>query len=160
MEPFGSILGALGSIASLVSLVALWKKGQGWALRLALCAIFGLTGFSAVLSFRYFQATRPEAIRLAKQVALRGSVKEFLRSNSIDASYWSPGQNEGIVKSGLILLEMNKDLFPDSYSRIRADIDADIAFAQQHRDSQEQRVAMDVAAKNMLTLLKALAGDS
>jgi len=158
VEPFGSILGALGSIASLVSLVTLWKQGQSKALRGALLIVFVLTGLSSYLSYQYFQVTQPEAVLRAKQGALRSSIQAFLSKNAIEPSYWEPGHNEGIVKGGLIILELNKELFPDSYARIRADIEADMAFVQQHRNQEEHRLAMDAAAKNIITILRALAG--
>jgi hypothetical protein len=159
LEPFGTILGALGSIASLVSLVALWKTNKPWLLRGLLVLVFVLTALSSFFSFKYFTITQPEAVRKAKQVELKSAVQAFLKDNPIQPSYWEPGQNEGIIKSGLIILELHKDLFPDSYSKIREDIKADIEFAQQHRDTQNNRDAMDAAAKNILTILKALAGE-
>lgn len=96
-------------------------------------------------------------MRHAKQVELQSSIKVFLAKYPAEPTYWEPGQNEGIVKSGLIILELNKDLFPESYAKIRGDIDADMAFVQQHRDKQEHRAAMNAAAKNVITILRALA---
>lgn len=159
MEPFGTILGALGSIASLVSIVALWSTYKPWLLRSLLILVFVFTALSSFFSFKYYTTTQPEAVRKAKQAELKSSIQAFLKDNPIQPSYWEPGQNEGIVKSGLIILELNKDLFPDSYSKISEDIKVDIEFAQQHRDTQNNREAMDAAAKNILTILKALAGE-
>jgi hypothetical protein len=158
LEPFGSILGALGSIASFISAFALWKQRTSWVLPAALLLIFALTALSSYFSYQYFQLTQPVVVRRAKQDALRSSIQAFLAKYPTAPSYWEPGQNEGIIKSGLIILELHKDLFPDSYAKIRSDVDADISFAQQHRDGQDQRAAMYTAAKNVLTVLKALAG--
>lgn len=96
--------------------------------------------------------------RRAKQTELRAAVQAFLSKTALESDYWEPGQNEGIVKSGLIILELNKELFPDSYNKIRADVDADIAFVQQRRGTEQHRQVMDAAAKNMLATLSALAG--
>lgn len=110
------------------------------------------------MTYRYFQLSQPEVARQARQAALRSSAQAFLATNNLDPSYWDPGMNEGIVKGGLILLELNRDLFPDTYSKIRSDIDADLAFVQQHRDEQSHRAAMEAAAKNVVTIIRALAG--
>jgi hypothetical protein len=68
LEPFGTILGALGSIASLVSLVALWKTNKPWLLRGLLILVFVLTALSSFFSFKYFTTTHPEAVGNANQV--------------------------------------------------------------------------------------------
>lgn len=159
MEPFGSILSALGSIASIASLAAIWKAERGWLLRSAFISIFILTATSSYLSYQYYELTQPEGIRESKQIELRAAIKEFLSKTPINSSYWEPGQNEGIIKSGLIILELYRDLFPETYLRIKKDIDADITYAQQYRDKEEQRRALDTAAKSILTTLKALSGN-
>lgn len=159
MELYGSILGALGSIASIVSLAAVWRAHPSWLLRFSFVVIFSLTASSAYFSYQYYQVTKPEIVRAAKQAELNAAAKRFISNNQMTTSYWVSGENEGIIKSGLILLELYKELYPDTYARIKSDIDADLDYAQKHRDGQEQRQAMETAAKSIIKTIKTLAGD-
>jgi hypothetical protein len=73
-------------------------------------------------------------------------------------SLYSPGKNEGIVKSGLIILEMNKELYPDSYSMIRSDVQKELLYVQEHRDNNREVIYN--LAENLYLVLKALSGKS
>ena len=159
MELYGSILGALGAIASIVSLAAAWRAHPSWLLRFSFFLIFALTTSSAYFSYQYYQVTKPEMVRAAKQAELTAAAKKFISNNQMTTSYWVPGENEGIIKSGLILLELYKELYPDAYVRIKSDIDADLDYAQKHRDEQEQRQSMETAAKSIIKTIKTLAGN-
>lgn len=154
MDYFGSILGAIGSIASLVSLIAFWRSESAWRLRIALIIIVILTASSSYLSYQYYAATRPEIVRQERQQALRKAAQTYIQTNSLTTSYWQPGVNEGIVKSGLAILEVYKEVIPETYASIKLDIEEDMNFGQQHRDKEEQRQALETAAKNMITLFK------
>lgn len=158
MEPFGSILGALGSIASIISLVALWKKGGTWILRGLLLSVAALTVLSSYFSYQYFALTKPAVERLAKQESLRTAVQGFIKNNYAEVTQFDIGANEGIVNSGLIILEIHQELFPDTYKKIKSEFITDNEFVQNYRDKHEHRRASEVAAQRMLTLLKALAG--
>lgn len=159
MELYGSILGALGSIASIVSLVAAWRTNPSWLLRFSFFLVFSLTTSSAYFSYQYYQVTKPEAVRAAKQAELNAAAKRFITNNQMTTSYWVPGENEGIIKSGLILLELYKELYPDAYARIKSDIDADLDYAKKHRDEQQHRQSMETAAKSIIKTIKTLAGN-
>lgn len=158
MDLFGSILGAMGSIASLVSLIAFWRSASAWRLRVSLILIVILTASSSYFSYQYYASTRTGIVRQERQQALREAANNFIQTNSLTTSYWQPGVNEGIVKSGLAILEVYNDVIPDTYTLIRFDMGEDVKFGKQHRDKEEQRQALDNAAKTMITLFKTLAG--
>ena len=130
MEPFGSILGAVGSIASLISFFFSWKFSETWGLRVSLFFVFILAGFSSYFSYQYYESTKPEIVRQQKQKELRIAVKEFIGNDSLYASYFSPGESEGIINSGLIILEQYKELFPEQYLRIKQQIISELKYAK------------------------------
>ena len=144
---FGIILGAMGATASLISLIySLTKRKENWRLSTALVVIMLLTGTSAYFSYRYYEVTNAENIERRKREDLRVSAQAFLNQYPTFTSYWNSGQNEGIAKSGLLILEMYSDLYPESYHQIKLDIQADVSFAQEHRNESLQRQAMKNAA--------------
>jgi F0F1-type ATP synthase membrane subunit a len=112
LEPFGSILGAAGSIASLISLYFCWKISETWGLRISLIFVLLLAGCSSYFSFQYYESTKPELVRQKKQQELREAIKKFINEDSLHASYYEPGESEGLINSGLIILEQYKELYP------------------------------------------------
>lgn len=159
MELYGSILGAIGSVASIISLIVFWSNNDSLRLRGALFTILILTGLSTYFSYNYYVTTQPEIVRGAKQAELRKAAKKFLADNRYYSSYWNTGKNEGFIKSGLILLELYKELYPDTYQRIKSDVNLDMAYAQNFRDKAHQRQSMQTAAESIRMTIKSLAGD-
>jgi hypothetical protein len=159
MELYGSILAALGSIASLISLVSVWKGHEQKLLRFSFILIFVLTTSSAFFSYKYYESTKPEVVRAARHAELKSAARLFLSNKPLNPSYFEPGENEGIIKSGLILLELYKDLYPETYARIKTDIESDLKYAQSHRNKSEQRESLDSAAKAILKVISILSGN-
>lgn len=162
LEPFGSILGAVGSVASLISLYFCWKISETWGLRISLFFVFILAGCSSYFSFQYYESTKPEIVRQNKQKELRVAVKEFINGTSLHASYYEPGESEGIINSGLIILEQYKELYPDQYLRIKQQIESELRRAKEIDDRQSiaYRELMEQTGKSMGVTLKKLAGAS
>ena len=162
LEPFGSILGALGSVASLISLYFCWKISEKWWLRISLFLVFILAGLSSYFSYQYYESTKPEVVRQNKQKELRLAVKEFINGTSFHASYYEPGESEGIINSGLIILEQYKELYLDQYERIKNGIESELKRAKEIDDRQsiEYRDLMKQTGKSMGVTLEKLAGAS
>ncbi|MFQ5753401.1 MAG: hypothetical protein ACE5HI_15535 [bacterium] len=159
---FGVIFGAMGSAGSLISLIFSLTKGkENWKLSASLAVIMLLTGTSAYFSYRYYEVTKSENIKQKMRGNLETDAQAFLNQYPTFTSYWNSGQNEGIAKSGLLILEMYKDLYPENYDKIKSDIYEDVNFAQEHRDESQQRQAMKNAAENVYHIFKTLAaGDN
>jgi len=160
-EIFGVILGAMGSIASLISLIFSISKGrESIKLSVSLLLVVFLTGTSSYFSYQYYKVTQPEYIKTQKMTQLRASAKSFISQHPTFRSYWEEGINEGVAKSGLIVLEMHKDLFPENYASIKSDIEKDIAYSKEHRDSSGQRQSLEAAAELIYSTMTTLAGGS
>ncbi len=158
-ELFGVLLGAMGSIASLISLIFSIAKGkESIRLSVSLLVIVCLTGTSSYFSYKYYEVTQPEYIKAKKIENLKASAKAFVEQHPSFRSYWKAGENEGIAKSGVIVLEMHKDLFPDNYKSIKADIEKDISYSKKHRDQAAQRQSLEAAAQTIYSTMKTLAG--
>lgn len=157
-ELFGIILGAMGSVASLISLLFSLQRHTSRLISMSLALILLLTGTSSYFSYQYYQISKIGVIKQKQRELMQTTIRSFLDDYPTSPSYWNPGQNEGIVKSGLIILEMNKELFPETYDKIKSDIEKDMVYAQQHRDQQEHRQAIKVAADNIYFVLKTLSG--
>lgn len=162
LEPFGSILGAVGSVASLISLYLSWKVSESWGLRISLAFVVLLAGLSSYLSYQYYDSTKPEMLRQKKQQELRTAVKEFIDGDRLNASYYQPGESEGIINSGLIILEQYKELYPEQYQRIKDQIESDLQSAKSisDRKSPAYRELMEQTGVSMGVTLKRLAGVS
>jgi len=162
LEPFGSILGAAGSIASLISLYFCWKISETWGLRISLIFVLLLAGCSSYFSFQYYESTKPELVRQKKQQELREAIKKFINEDSLHASYYEPGESEGLINSGLIILEQYKELYPEQYLRIKQQVESELQRAKEinDRESSSYRELMNQTGKSMGVTLKKLAGAS
>lgn len=153
IELFGSALSALGSIASLISIIFIVKR-ENKRIFIALLLILALTTSSSYYSYKYFQSTNDKYILETKKFEFKSAAKSFVNTYP-SLSYWEPGQNEGVANSGLLLLEMYKDLFPETYLKIKKDFENDTNFSKENRDQAGQRQSLETAAKNIYTLIKA-----
>ena len=148
----------MGFAVSFTSLIfSLPKRKENWKISISLAVIMLLTGTSAYFSYRYYQVTKPENVKQKMRGNLQTDAQAFLNQYPTFTSYWNSGQNEGIAKSGLLILEMYKDLFLENYNVIKSDIYEDVNFAQEHRDQSQQRQAMKNAAENVYHIFKTLA---
>ncbi|EPW3765988.1 hypothetical protein ACWI58_001371 [Vibrio fluvialis] len=158
-ELFGVILGAMGSIASLVSLIfSFGKIHESKVIPLALILILGLTASSSYFSYQYYEVTQPEYIHAKKMEQLRDSARSFIKQYPSYRDYWDEGANEGIAKSGLLVLEVHKELFPETYESMKNDIKKDIDYSKQYRDQSGQRQALENVAQAVYSTMKTLAG--
>ena len=156
---FGVVLGVMGAIASLISLVFTVAKGRNsTALSISLALIFILTCTSSFFSYKYYKVTQPEFIKAKQIESLTKSAKTFIMEYPSFRYYWEEGENEGIAKSGLLILEMHKNLFPDNYETIKADIEKDIEYSKEHRNESGQRHALKSAAQTIYSTMRTLAG--
>lgn len=156
---FGVVLGAMGSIASLVSLLFSISKGkESIRISIALFLIMCLTGTSSYFSYNYYKVTQPTYIKSQKIKELKKSAQSFIKQHPSFRDYWNEGKNEGIAKSGLIVLELHKDIFPDNYDSIKKDIEKDIAYSKEHRDESGQRQSLEAAAQAIYSTMQTLAG--
>jgi len=152
---YGIILGAIGSMASILALVLqLYKEKKQHKLTFLLVLILILTCSSSYLSYKYYETTQPERIRMKKQESLSESAKSFIDTYPSFRSYWDAGENEGIAKSGLLILEMHQDLFPETYIQIKNDLEEDLKFGREFRNQEEQRFTSQTSAKQIYNILK------
>lgn len=157
MDILSTILGAVGSVASIVSLLFYWK-GDKKIVKVLMFVVVITTGAATIFSYKYYQSSQPDRIRKEKMDSLRSAIRSYIYGNKLSSNYWNSGDNEGIINSGLAILEINKELFPDTYAKIKSDIESDLKFSQQHRDSGDERYAVSKAANNIVMTLKALSG--
>jgi hypothetical protein len=157
-ELFGVILGAMGAVASLIMLLFFLKQHASWQITVSLAIIILLTGTSSFFSYQYYQISKREIVEQRQRELMQATIRSFEYTFSTPPYSDAPGRNKGIVKSGLIILEMNKNLFPETYVKIKSDIEKDIAYTQQYRDKYKQRPVMQKAAESIYFILKALSG--
>ena len=121
-----------------------------------------LAGCSSYFSFQYYESTKPELVRQKKQQELREAIKKFINEDSLHASYYEPGESEGLINSGLIILEQYKELYPEQYLRIKQQVESELQRAKEinDRESSSYRELMNQTGKSMGVTLKKLAGAS
>lgn len=159
-EIFGFVLGIMGALASLILLIyTITKEKKQLALIISLILILILTGTSSFFSYKYYSVTQPEYIKTRQLESLTQSAKNFIDEYPSFRDYYDEGENEGIAKSGLVILEMHRELFPDSYETIKADIELDIKYSKENRDKSGQSQSLETAAQTIYSTMRTLAGD-
>lgn len=158
IELFSVVIGGMGSVASLVTLIfAIKKDNTQTAISLAL--ILTLTATSSIFSYKYYVATNKEYILENKRAELRETATSFINKYPEFTNYWNEGQNEGIANSGIIVLEMYRDLFPENYERIRNNTQQDIEKAKNATMDSQKREFLEGSAENIYLLMKTLSSE-
>jgi hypothetical protein len=121
---FGAILAAFGSIASVISLLrdVTGRREVAHGTKVLLFFIAVLTTASAAFSFMYYNSTNNERIQSRQWQAASDDAWEFFRTYKYPIAGFS-GENEGIVRAGMIVFEKYKQLFPQNYERLVTDVE-------------------------------------
>lgn len=155
MDYTNIILSSLGSLASILGLIISIKK-EGKKRNIILFAIiFLLTISTSILSYKYTKATNEKLDIESRKEILRTDAKRLLESSPSYVSYYEPGENEGLIYSLLILLESNKDIYPETYNSYKRTVIERIAKADSV-DVYKKRVIMEDSGKSALQFLKSL----
>lgn len=81
----------------------------------------------------------------------------MLKSYPNYISYYEPGENEGVLYGTLVLLEKNKDIFPETYELYKKDVIQKIEKSNRETDIFRRREQMEIAGKAAMQFLKLLA---
>lgn len=160
---FLSVLSAVGAIASIVTLIVSFRgPAATLTFRALLALVVALTVSTAALSYRSYlsfsEAARAQRLREDElQRRAQASVDATALLESMHVQRFDPGGNEGAIWSGIAYLERYRDLFPETYKLMQADILEDFAAADGDRESSGSSEVLFQTAKSMEQILRGLA---
>ena len=154
MNSINFIFGLLGSIASIVGLVMSVIKRENIRNKVLYIIIIILTATTVWSSYEYKKLTNEKLRVEERKLSMKNDAKKMYENTSI--SYWSPEESEGLILSLLLLLEDNKDIYPEMYDIYRNNVISRIEKADNENDMQKKREQMQIAggsAKQILSLI-------
>lgn len=161
-----SILSAIGSVASIAGLILTFRTSDSpTTVKLLLILLFVLTAAASGVSYRYYLVTSEHAAlryqeeRLVRRKeAAAAEAAQLLESFPTYLDTLKPGENEGIVYSGLAFLEKYKEVYPDSYQMLKENALADIGKAKAESLNYDYQRKMEQAASAMYRVVASIAG--
>lgn len=157
MEVIYNITGLLGSIASIAALIMSYRLQDKTRNKITFFIISALSILTVVTSYLYKQEVDKQlSIEQRKQV-IKLEAQKILESSPSYISLYEPGENEGVLYSILILLEKNKDIFPETYELYKKDVIMKIEKSNAEKDIFRRREQMEIAGKSGVQFLKSLA---
>tara|TARA_R110001583_G_scaffold44966_2_gene142192 strand:- start:2389 stop:2862 length:474 start_codon:yes stop_codon:yes gene_type:complete len=151
-----NIFSILGSLASIIGLVLTFQTDNNKRNKILYGIIAILAVSTSILSYQYKISVDAQLDLENRKVQIRKNASALLESYPSFANQYKPGQNEGMVNGLLILLEENKDLYPDTYNQYRTNVMKKIVRADIINE-YEKRDLMEEAGNSALQFLKALA---
>ena len=151
------ILEILGGIASIIGLIYSIKMKDALRNRILYIIMLVICIFAGIC-FNEYKKITDEKIRLEeRRMALRQEAKKILDTSTGHISKYYPGENEGLTLTTLVLLEKNKDLFPDTYEIFKEDIVEKMKKSNTSHDVFQDSEDLEISAKASLQILKSLA---
>ncbi len=157
MNDLYTIVGFTGSIASIIGFVMSIIKKDKIRNKILYFIIFVLSAF-AVYSYHLYKQETDERLKIEnRKQEVRLEAQELLKSYPSYISYYNPGENEGVLYGILVLLEKNKDIFPETYESYKKDVLQKIETSNNESDMYKRREQMEIAANSAMQFLKSLA---
>lgn len=161
MDWINIILSSLGSLASIIGLVMTVKRvdEKGKKRNILLFGIIFLLAIStSILSYKYSHLTNEKLNIESRKEISRNEAKKLLETAPTYISHYEPGENEGLIYGLLILLESNKDIYPETYNLYKNKVIERIEKADSV-DVYRKREIMEDCGESALQFLKSLANN-
>lgn len=157
MAIFISIINFCASLISIIGfLLSIRQKDQTRNIILYLLII--ILSIITAISCTQYKRVVDERLNIEKRKEeLTSEACNILKSSPTYISYYSAGENEGILYSTLRLLEMNKDLCPEMYEAYKINVMQKIEKANEENDFSKKRELLQLAGESALQILKAIA---
>lgn len=150
------ILGGLGSIASIIGLIIAFVKDISSRNKALYSIIVILTMSTTVLSYNYKKVMDEKVNVEIRKGQMRKDAKQILSKLPLVLNYLDAGENEGVIYSTLILLEANKDIFPDTYELFKQNVIQRIEKVNIETERAKKREQLELAGNSALQFLKSL----
>ncbi|WP_320018480.1 hypothetical protein [Labilibaculum manganireducens] len=161
MDLINILLSSLGSLASITGLIITIKKEEngGKKRNIVLFGIIFLLAVStSILSYSYSKVTNERLKIESRKEAFKTEAKGLLKSAPSYISHYEPGENEGFIYGLLILLESNKDIYPETYNSYKKTVIERIEKADSV-DVYKKRDIMEDCGNSALQFLKSLSNN-
>lgn len=157
MNALFTVVGFLGSIASIIGFVMSIIKKDKIRNKILYSVIFVLSAITAY-SYHLYRQETDERLRIeSRKQEIRLEAQDLLKSYPSYISYYNPGENQGLLYGILVLLEKNKDIFPETYESYKKDVLQKIETSNNEPDMYKKREQMEIAANSAMQFLKSLA---
>ena len=157
MDSLSTDIGFVGSVASIIGWIMSWKYKDKTRNKIMYFIIFILSGLTA-LTFHLYKEETDKRLKLEnRKQEVRLEAQNMLKSYPNYISYYEPGENEGVLYGTLVLLEKNKDIFPETYELYKKDVIQKIEKSNRETDIFRRREQMEIAGKAAMQFLKLLA---
>lgn len=149
------IISFTASIISIISFFLSFPKNKKIN-KIFYIITFILAIATSISHIQYKRVTDKQLNIERRKQEIKNEAKNIQNSLPPYIDYWNPGQNAGILYTVLILLENNKDLYPEMYEIYKMDV-IDKNKMLNSNDDSKNRQQMETAAKTALQILNSLA---
>lgn len=157
MDNLYTIIGLLSSIITIIAWVLSMRKLNGKRNIIMVSIISVLSLLTTASLWLYKQETDKQLNIEYRKQAIKVEAKKILESAPSYISFYEPGENQGILYSTLVLLESNKDIYPETYELYKKDVIKKIEKSNEEKDSYTRKEQMEIAGKSAMQFLKSIA---
>lgn len=155
MENLYIFISGLGSLTSIVGWCMNLKDSKRNIIMYSIISVLSI--LTSITFLAYKRATDRQLELMHRKKELKTEAKVLLENTPSYISYYEAGENEGVVYSILILLEGNKDIFPETYEMYKTNVISKIEKANNESDVYTKRDLLEEAGKASKQILKSLA---
>ena len=151
-----TFLGVIGSIASIVSFYASTNLHATKLSKVMMCISITSISIAIILSIQYQNVVRASYQRSAKIIELSITAEKFIRNNPPLVDYETSGASEGLARAGLAILEIYKEILPDTYIDTRKQIECDTVYAKDSHNPETIQKSLNHSAQTITKLFDTL----
>lgn len=156
MDSLYTVIGFVGSVVSIIGWVMSLRYKDKTRNKIMYFIIFILSGLTA-FTFHLYKQETDERLKLEnRKQEVKLEAQNMLKNYPDYISYYEPGENEGLLYGTLVLLEKNKDIFPETYELYKKDVIQKIEKSNRETDIFRKREQMEIAGKAAMQFLKLL----
>ena len=156
MDKFITSISICSSIFSIIAFIISFITKDNLKNKILYFIIIILTICTTYSCVKYKQITNKQLNIENRKLKVKNEAKEILTSLPTHISYWEPGTNEGILYIGLILLENNKDIYPETYELYKINVTDKIKISNKENNDYKKQELMQNAGEMALQIIKSL----